>query len=371
MIQCTSLRIIALTLMLSAGTAQAEDIRVICLGDRRGGLPMDRMGRALTPNAPHAWTAADFRKENMTLPQAEKALEANQNGMKDRWQNGDWNALLLQPSGRMTAGDTVAVCKRLIDRFVKDYPEGQIFIYGAWPDIDTSLLSLANIPHPLELPENMELYRKAFAFERQWLAQADPDPKASAGISRAGQYAVFEALQNQYPRLWKSNRLRSIPVGDVFYEISKHMAGGWVPGVDNINQCYADSETLKKGLPQYLADMALYAAVFGGEGAYVHEPAALDIEFYKRAASKSGLPLTREQADVIERWVWRHMTQHRLINNKRGQLPDGVPTRAWPSVAIQPMLDVPMRDAAISRAPDGTYYLTGTLGKPCTVSSVE
>jgi hypothetical protein len=38
------------------------------------------------------------------------------------------------------------------------------------------------------------------------------------------------------------------------------------------------------------------------------------------------------------------------------------PGREWPSVVVTPAIDVPMRDAAITRAPDGVYYLTGTLG---------
>jgi hypothetical protein len=40
------------------------------------------------------------------------------------------------------------------------------------------------------------------------------------------------------------------------------------------------------------------------------------------------------------------------------------PGRDWPSVVVSPALDVPMRDAAITRGPDGVYYLTGTLGTP-------
>ena len=35
--------------------------------------------------------------------------------------------------------------------------------------------------------------------------------------------------------------------------------------------------------------------------------------------------------------------------------------RDWPSVVPTPILDVPMRDAAITRGPDSMYYLTGTL----------
>ncbi len=31
-----------------------------------------------------------------------------------------------------------------------------------------------------------------------------------------------------------------------------------------------------------------------------------------------------------------------------------VPERDWPSVAPAPIMDVPMRDAAITRGPDGT-----------------
>lgn len=38
-----------------------------------------------------------------------------------------------------------------------------------------------------------------------------------------------------------------------------------------------------------------------------------------------------------------------------------VPDRDWPSVVVTPILDVPMRDAAITRGPDGAFYLTGTL----------
>ena len=44
--------------------------------------------------------------------------------------------------------------------------------------------------------------------------------------------------------------------------------------------------------------------------------------------------------------------------------PAAVPDRDWPSVAPSPIVDVPMRDAAITRGPDGMYYLTGTLSVP-------
>ncbi len=37
------------------------------------------------------------------------------------------------------------------------------------------------------------------------------------------------------------------------------------------------------------------------------------------------------------------------------------PDRDWPSVVVSPALDVPMQDTAITRSPDGIYYLTGTL----------
>lgn len=40
------------------------------------------------------------------------------------------------------------------------------------------------------------------------------------------------------------------------------------------------------------------------------------------------------------------------------------PRRDWPSVVPTPIVDVPLRDPAITRAPDGVYYLTGTLGEP-------
>lgn len=43
--------------------------------------------------------------------------------------------------------------------------------------------------------------------------------------------------------------------------------------------------------------------------------------------------------------------------------------RDWPSVVPTPALDVPMRDTAITRGPDGTYYLTGRLGVRKTVWS--
>ena len=38
-----------------------------------------------------------------------------------------------------------------------------------------------------------------------------------------------------------------------------------------------------------------------------------------------------------------------------------VPDRNWPSVEVTPAIDVPMRDTAITRGPDGCYYLCGTL----------
>ncbi len=41
-----------------------------------------------------------------------------------------------------------------------------------------------------------------------------------------------------------------------------------------------------------------------------------------------------------------------------------VPDRDWPSVEVTPILDAPLRDAAIARGPDGLYYMTGTLGAP-------
>lgn len=41
---------------------------------------------------------------------------------------------------------------------------------------------------------------------------------------------------------------------------------------------------------------------------------------------------------------------------------NSTPERNWPSVVPEPAIDVPMQDTAITRAPDGTFFLTGTLG---------
>ena len=45
--------------------------------------------------------------------------------------------------------------------------------------------------------------------------------------------------------------------------------------------------------------------------------------------------------------------------------------RDWPSVVVRPAIDVPMQDTAITRAPDGTYYLIGTVGKEVSGFSVQ
>jgi xylan 1,4-beta-xylosidase len=48
-----------------------------------------------------------------------------------------------------------------------------------------------------------------------------------------------------------------------------------------------------------------------------------------------------------------------------------VPDRDWPSVEVTPALDVPMRDPAITRGPDGIYYLTGTVGQPLADGTID
>lgn len=360
----------------SAATADREQARgavqprqgwrVFCLGATAGGSTVDSLGAALTKDSGKTWTVADFRQPGRSLGQAAAALAQNERDLQSQLADGHWNALILQPSGdQRIEGEEQAdlpAAKRLIAAFLKASPTGTVFLCGGWPAPPASARLPATIPAVLRLPADLDAFREVYAFEHRWLRPYDPQDPVGTGCTRDAQMKLFEALKAAYPELWANRRLLEIPLGDAIYRLSKHLADGAVPGLHNVADLFADGARLKPGLPQYAMDVALYAAVFGGQGVYLFDPLPLDLAVYNAAAKKGGgIPISPEQAAPLTRWTRRLVVGHPYAGHPRNQDPANVPTRSWPSVAIEPMLDVPLRDTAITRAPDGTYYMTGTI----------
>lgn len=204
-----------------------------------------------------------------------------------------WDAIVLQPFmqairrepssefrdvkfSRPTDVGDLSSAQYLIDEHLIRNPEGRVFIFANWP-----MMEAGKVPEADDLPDwALEMRRKkgrirsaefpdrdGFDYEREWLTEKYiPDLSERPWLANVRtqdfQYKLFEELKLENPDLWRSGRLKMIPVGDIFLEIDRRAVRGLIPGVGSIKEFYTDVQHMRGGLPRYVVAAAFYAVLF-------------------------------------------------------------------------------------------------------------
>jgi hypothetical protein len=252
--------------------------------------------------------------------------------------NGDFNALMIEPNiAAPLDGDTgeIAAATRLIRTFLDLHPGASVFLLQSPPPLSEGA-RMAKLERKIRFPAEAERYRDAFEFERVWLGRRAQDTQGRALAWRHRSYQLFDAVAASFPELKKQNRIHLVPVGDVYYKLHRKMAEGLVKGIGNIGAFYEDEIRQKEGLAAYTVAATIYATLFGAD------PKPLDHSIYDRSADQGVV-------DLIERTIWHEVRWNpraaRSLNQPKPEMAH--PARAWPSVELTPLLDVPLRDPSI------------------------
>ena len=150
--------------------------------------------------------------------------------------------------------------------------DSAIFIYQVWPPMDAG-----RIPPSDQLPawaQGRDQLRTAefpdraiFDYAARWQQPYDAavSPKQNGTKpwrSRAFSEQVFAGLRKRFPALWKQNRLRMIPAGDLFFELDQQFRSGAAPGITDIRDFYTDVQHIRAGLPRYTVAALTFACLF-------------------------------------------------------------------------------------------------------------
>ncbi|MHB8900376.1 MAG: hypothetical protein ACYC6Y_16620 [Thermoguttaceae bacterium] len=224
-----------------------------------------------------------------------------------------WNRKL---SGAKDVGD-LGAADDLIRLELTRNPEARCFLYQVWPPMESGQ------PRDGERGAEFPL-REKFNYEARWLAAYDKTTEkpwiGSVNRTQDFSYQVFRGLQERFPELWKQSRLRMIPAGDLFLEIDRLAGAGQVPGVRDIRDFYTDVQHIRAGLPRYTVAATFYSCLFE------EHPGILDWRLYNDATKygadpyhDSGelLPITAENAAVVNEAIWKVVTSHPFAGLKQ------------------------------------------------------
>ncbi|MFW6255929.1 MAG: hypothetical protein ACOC54_03840 [Candidatus Sumerlaeota bacterium] len=359
------LSVILLCSLLANGFAQeTEKVRAYYFGNSLTGCSDPKDHPALGKSVGKEWETWAFLGAGWQLWQHRHALQTAGAEMK-RDDNGDltidpesvkhstgwnkkqfltekWDVMVLQPfsmsltwkADKMWGVDfeketdigDIACSNDLISMYLSLNPEGRIFMYQNWPAMESG-----KVPPEDQFPdwakkENARIKpaefpkRDEFDYEKEWAEDkykpsTDPERVWLKENARSKDYheKLFAAVKAENPDLWKSGRLRVIPVGDIFLELHKKALAGEFPGIDNISDYYTDIQHIRGGLPRYTVAASFYAAIFK------EHPGKLDWSIYNNAErygvdrSHDALPIleiTPERAKIVHDTIWEVIKNH-------------------------------------------------------------
>ena len=255
---------------------------------------------------------------------------------------GQWDAIVIQIfgsklhnltdrmwgskfDGPVDVGD-VAAASDIIRIFLKKNPEGKVFIYTVWPNMQSGKL-----PPDDQLPDwACEMKKRsgrirtaefpdrdAFDYAAQWEKPyaGDFDKPWIGNICRTRDYTnqVFEGIRQNFLDLWRQGHLVRIPGGELFFELDTKMQAGDIPGIGTIKDFYTDVQHIRAGLAAYAIAALFYAAIFE------ERPDSLDFTLYNDPGKYGPdphhdrgevLPITLERAKVLHQTIWEILQQH-------------------------------------------------------------
>jgi len=359
-------------LLLLATSVRAEGLRVFYFGNSLTGCSDPDWHGELGASAGKEWTAVASLGAGWQLWQHRHELQSSGVSL-DRGSRGDltippeqvkdakgrlrrfftekWDAVVLQPFsmgltwkcsemwgtkfGQETDVGDIASAADIIAIYLRLNPQGKVFIYQNWPAMQAGKVPPADQLPPwavkmkaagkelraAEFPD-----RAGFDYAKEWAqAQHDPSPDPTKfwlqKNARSKDYhdKLFAALQARCPELWKSGRLRVIPVADIYLALHGKMKSGQFPGCADVGDFYTDVQHIRGGLPRYTVAAAFYASLFD------EPPGKLDWKLYNSEERYQAMrfqkddphhdrgelfTITAERAKLVNDTIWEVLNSH-------------------------------------------------------------
>lgn len=150
-------------------------------------------------------------------------------------------------------------------------------------------------------------------------------------FSRPHNYALLEGLKQEFPDLWKENRLGMIPVGDVMLALHRRIKDGAMPPFKSVAQ-FSEGH-MRSGLPRYMLGATFYAVLFRDHpenlsaDIYAERDKYIkDVKGYNKPAGGfyvhipdlgKHIEITPERKKLVDETIWEVVNGHRYTGVKR------------------------------------------------------
>ena len=237
-------------------------------------------GRHVTSGAPLSWIWDHPDGGNKTDPYGRYALALTQY---------EWDALTLQPFDRQLYADDgsgdVQAASRFIDLALEKSPDLQVYVLQRWP-------------RRTENPDGTFTYDYEKLWSRTYTGKWD-----KSNESRDYFEQVTRGLREKYEGT--ISPVRTVPVGEVMFELNRLIEAGDVPGIDDIQDLFFDGIHLTNwgGL---IVGTTLYATM------YQRDPRSLNFKEYEVLDDPWDRPIPEGFARVVQEVAWDVVRNHPL-----------------------------------------------------------
>lgn len=310
-----------------------DKVRACYIGNSLTANSMPGWHIELGRSAGKQWEAYKITRGGCPLWKHALAFEENNRPQYKPFFEQKWDAITIQPFGpylltnktkkvwgkevfdeERDIGD-IASASVIIDMYLERNPGGTVYIYATWPSMP---------PHPDKEEPDAHEYpkREDFDYDAMWTQSyrlSDRHhkglfvPKNDSHRTRDYMHQLMDALIKKYPKLWKSGRLRMVPMGEIFFELNKAMQDGKIEGVKDIRDYYTDNQHIRKGLSRYTLAAGFYACllrthpdtikwkVYNNSHTYGEDP------FHDLGEL---IPITDANAKAVNDVIWKTVTNH-------------------------------------------------------------
>lgn len=256
-------------------------------------------------------------------------------GISKKFETTKYDAIVIQPFAQklvdvcskkwgmdlgkeMDLGD-IESSRGIIARYLALNPDGEVLFYQGMAGLAVAGELRAKLRKEEKREPNhdeMEPLRARGQYIKQWEEReylADEQPWKCNASCRDFHGRLFKAMIEAFPELAKSNRLRMIPVGEVFCALDKKMKAGKFPGIDNVGYFSCDGTHTRAGLPRYTAAATFYAVLFNSKPHDLDWRIFNDKEKYgddRNNDEGALLEITPERTKIVNDTIWEVVKEH-------------------------------------------------------------
>ena len=215
----------------------------------------------------------------------------------------EWDVITLQPFDRQLDskdgfGD-LPHAKKFIELALPKSPRVQVYIYERWPR------------RKEKEKKNPSAGYEPFDYEKQWLRKYNAGKWDGSNETRDYFERLTKALRDEYPELDKP--VLMVPVGDVLLELDKRAKAGKVPGLEGVEEFYADGIHFNNA-GAFAVGTTFYATMFR------RDPRGLDAGPYGRGRSDKDREIEPGLARAVQEVVWEVVSTHPLAGVKGAEI---------------------------------------------------